>query len=91
MAKQNDNVNPGNNEEGSPPTKRRKIEELLEKQKNLEKSHLEMGEKLRLAEEEIKKISQELEEDTVEEKLTEETTSGLQNSVTSPEVFDENV
>ncbi|EFO94756.1 hypothetical protein CRE_10637 [Caenorhabditis remanei] len=90
MAKQNDNVNPGNNEEGSPPTKRRKIEELLEKQKNLEKSHLEMGEKLRLAEEEIKKISQELEEDTVEEKLTEETTSGLQNSVTSPEVFDEN-
>ncbi|KAF1759787.1 hypothetical protein GCK72_016254 [Caenorhabditis remanei] len=89
MAKQNDNVNPGNNEEGSPPTKRRKIEELLEKQKNLEKSHLEMGEKLRLAEEEIKKISQELEEDTVEENMTKQTTSSLQNSVTSPGVFHE--
>ncbi|KAF1767427.1 hypothetical protein GCK72_007386 [Caenorhabditis remanei] len=64
-------------------------QQLLEKQKTLENSNLEITEKLRSAEEEIKKISQKHEGDTVGEKLGEETTSCIENSVTSPECSDE--
>ncbi|EFP09909.1 hypothetical protein CRE_21398 [Caenorhabditis remanei] len=63
--------------------------ELLEKQENLEKSNMEIVEKLRSAEEKIDKISQKREEDTVEEKLNEETTNGIENSVIPTECSDE--
>ena len=56
-------------------------QDILEKQKTLENSNLEITEKLRSAEEEIKKLTRKLEEDTVEG--TEETTTCLENSVTS--------
>ncbi|KAF1767509.1 hypothetical protein GCK72_007468 [Caenorhabditis remanei] len=64
-------------------------QKLLEKQENLEKSNMEIVEKLRLAEEKIDKISQKREEDTVEEKLNEETTNGIENSVIPTECSDE--
>ncbi|KAF1767535.1 hypothetical protein GCK72_007494 [Caenorhabditis remanei] len=107
MTEENDNVTLGNNDPGSPKSKRRRIstdtdgneekprieepiatiqkihnmcQELLEKQKNLEKSNMEIVEKLRLAEEKMEKSSKDLgliklKIDTIEQSLTNETSS----------------
>ncbi|EFP09827.1 hypothetical protein CRE_21346 [Caenorhabditis remanei] len=64
-------------------------QKLLEKQKDIEKSITEVVDKLGSAEVKIENISRKLEEATVDEKLTEETTTCLENSVTSPECSDE--
>ncbi|KAF1767458.1 hypothetical protein GCK72_007417 [Caenorhabditis remanei] len=64
-------------------------QKLLEKLETLEKSNMEIVEKLRSAEEEIKKLTRKHEEDAVEKKQTEETANGIENSVTPSETSDE--
>ncbi|KAF1767541.1 hypothetical protein GCK72_007500 [Caenorhabditis remanei] len=104
MSEENKKVSPNQNEQGDSTSKledeignihsaiqsvHNMCQEVLNKQKTLEKSNMEIVEKLRLSDERIEKLARKFEEDIVQEKLTEEPISSLENSVTSSEFSNE--